>query len=283
MSGLTLERIRRRVQELPSLPTVVLEVLHSFEDANIDVPTLVGKISRDQGLVARVLRVANSPFYGLPNRVGSINEAVVILGFHSVRSLAVAAGIINQFPPSAGSGFDRLEFWRHAIGSGVCAKVLAARLGQEQEVAFTAGLLHDVGKLVLDAYFHEAFEQVLAHRATEDCTMTEAEREVLGPTHAAIGYELARQWKFPLAIQTAIRDHHDPDVEPSRKITDIVHLANVLSNILEIGNAGEILAPPLSHGAWERLGLDWDDLKKCFREIERLNASVNLLVEDGSY
>lgn len=280
MSELTLERIMQKVQQLPSLSLALMEVLHSFDNENVDVATLVGKIGRDQGLVARVLRVANSAFYGLPSRVGSIGEAVVVLGFHNIRSLVMAAGIINQFPPADGKVFDRMEFWRHAIGTAVCARVLAARLGQDQEMAFTTGLLHDLGKLVLDAYFHEDFERVLAYRTAQDCTVLEAERAVLGVTHATIGFEVAKRWKFPPAIQQAVRDHHAPDVEPSQPLTDITHLANVLCHVLEIGNAGYDLAPPLSAGAWERLELDWAGTGKMLHEIERINASVNLLIAE---
>lgn len=279
MSELTLARVMQRIQQLPSLSVVVAEVLHSFNNENVDVQTLVGSISRDQGLVARVLRVANSAFYGLPNHVGSIGEAVVVLGFHSVRSLVLAAGIINQFPPGGGKAFDRLEFWRHAIGTGVAARVLDARPGH-RELAFTAGLLHDVGRLVLDAYFHDDFEGVLAYRATEDCEMIQAESAVLGLTHATIGCEVAKRWKFPLPLQLAIRDHHCPDAEPHALLTDCVHVANVLCHLLEIGHAGDNLAPPLAPGAWQRLGLNRESLKDRFREIERLNASINLLVND---
>lgn len=278
MSEMTLEHILQKVRQLPSLSLVLKEVLHSFDNENVDVQTLIGKISRDQGLVARILRVANSAFYGHPNRVGSIGEAVVVLGFHNIRSLVMAAGIINQFPSAKDKAFDRIQFWRHAIGAAVCAKVLAARLGQDQEEAFTAGLLHDIGVLVLDAYFHTYFERVLAYCAANDCALADAEFVVLGLSHAAIGFEVARQWKFPPSIQYAIRDHHQPDDDAPAALTDLVHLANVLCHALEIGNSGCDLVPPLSEGAWKRLGLAWDEMGAIFRDIERMNAGVNLLV-----
>jgi putative nucleotidyltransferase with HDIG domain len=280
MCELTLERIRQKVQQLPSLSLVLMEVLHSFDNEEVDVATLVGKISRDQGLTARILRVANSPFYGLPSRVSSIGEAVVVLGFNNIRSLAVAAGIINQFPPAEGKVFDRTQFWRHSIGTGVCAKVLAARFGKDQEEAFTAGLLHDIGVLVLDAYFHQDFERVLAYGVAEDCFFTQAESAVLGLSHGAIGFEVARQWKFPPAIQCAIRDHHLPDSGTPASLTDMVHLANVLCHALEIGRVSSDLVPSLSEGAWQRLGLVWGGMGSIFRDIERLNASVNLLMAE---
>lgn len=278
MSVLTLEKVVERVQRLPSLPQVVVEVLHSFDNENIDIATLVNKIGHDQGLAARVLRVANSTFYGLPRQVDSIGEAVVVLGFHNIRSLVVAAGIINQFPSANGTVFDRTEFWRHAIGTGISAKVLAKHLGKDPEAAFTCGLLHDIGVLVLDAYFHDTFEQVLACCREQDCTFTQAEHAVTGLSHANIGFEVARQWKFPPAVQLAIRDHHRPDDHPA-VLTDITHFANVLCHALEIGQVCNNLTPPLAAGAWQRLGLEWGGMAALFGEIERLNLGANLFTE----
>jgi putative nucleotidyltransferase with HDIG domain len=280
MSDLAISRVVARVQQLPSLSAVVHEVLLSFDNENVDIPSLVTKISRDQGLAARVLRVANSAFYGLSAHVSSIGEAVVVLGFYSVRSLVVAAGVINQFPHDGGRNFDRLAFWRHAIGVGVCAKVIAARICQNPETAFTAGLLHDIGVLVLDAFFHPEFEQVLDYLKNSDGEVVAAESATLNLTHGAIGYEVAKRWNFPQAIQLAIRDHHQPDDGEPALYTDIVHLANVLCHALEIGNSCYDMAPPIAHGAWRRLGLDWADMGGVLREIEQLNACANLLVSE---
>lgn len=281
MSSPEVEKMLQDIRQLPSLSVVVLEILDSFKDEGLKIPELVRKIGRDQGLAARVLRVANSAFLGFPSKVASINEAVVVLGFHSVRSLALAAGVIQQFPPGEGKAFDRLAFWQHAIGVGVAARVLAQKLGRNQEEAFTAGLLHDIGRLVLDAYFHDSFLQILDLAAQDDCPLATAEKKALGMDHAEIGYEVARQWKFPLPVQLAIRGHHDPDASSS-ELTDLVHFANVLAHGLEIGNSGYDQVPPLMAGAWRRLGLDWDAVAVCLPEIERLNAGATLLVAEGA-
>jgi putative nucleotidyltransferase with HDIG domain len=281
MTAPAVEQMLQDIRQLPSLSVVVLEILDSFKDEGLKVPELVRKIGRDQALAARVLRVANSAFLGFPSKVASINEAVVVLGFHAVRSLALAAGVIQQFPPGDGRAFDRLAFWQHAIGVGVVARVLAQKLGRNQEEAFTAGLLHDIGRLVLDTYFHDGFLQVLALAAAEDCSLVEAEKRLLGMDHAEIGFEVARQWKFPLPVQLSIRGHHGPDGEVS-DLADLVHFANVLAHGLEIGNSGYDQVPPLAAGAWQRLGLDWDAVAACLPEIERLNAGATLLVAESA-
>lgn len=275
----TLPEVLGKVRQIPSLSVVVAELLVSLNRDESDTATLVSKIAQDQGLAARVLRVANSPFYGLNSRVSAVSEAVVVLGFHAVRSLALAAGILNVFPPGASTKFDRLAFWRHAVGTGVCARVVAARVGCEPESAFTAGLLHDVGKLALHVYFSDVFEAVLDRRSAGDLTIAEAERELLGYDHSAIGYEIARNWRFPPQIQQAIRDHHDPDAQPSA-LGDVVHVANSLCIALDIGCGGDHQVPRISHAAWARLGLGWEALGQSLREIERLNAGMNLLLAE---
>lgn len=274
MSSLPLKEIVGKLQKLPALSVVLTELLESFEKESLDIPQLAGKIGRDQGLAARVLRVANSAFYGYPSRIASINDAVVVLGFGNVRALAIAGGVIEQFS-SRQEGFDRLAFWRHSIGTAVCAKVLAEHVGRNPETAFTAGLLHDIGKLVMDIYFTKEFNLVLNYCMQEDCTIVAAEREITGCDHSQVGYEVAKQWKFPLSIQQAIRDHHAPRDEP---LADLVHVADVLSHALEMGNSGYDAVPALSHAAWERLGLEWGQLQKCLAEMERLNSAAGLLL-----
>ncbi|OHC63090.1 MAG: hypothetical protein A2045_04320 [Rhodocyclales bacterium GWA2_65_20] len=275
----TLEEVLGKVRQIPSLSIVVTELLASMDKENVETAYLVGKIGQDQGLAARVLRVANSAFYGLTSRVSAVNEAVTVLGFNAVRSLALAAGVVQLFPHAAGNKFDRIAFWQHAIGTGVCARMLAARLGKDPETAFSAGLLHDMGKLVLHVYFPDTFDAVLARCAADGCAIVEAERAVLGFDHAAIGYEVARQWRFPPSIQQAIRNHHRPDADPAF-MSDVVHVANVLCDALDIGNGGDDVVAPLSAAAWGRLGLDWAALPACLRDIGRLNASMNLLTAE---
>jgi len=275
MSHLPLEEIVGKLQKLPALSVVLAELMESFEKEDLDIPQLASKIGLDQGLAAKVLRVANSAFYGYPSRIASIKDAVVVLGFSNVRSLAIAGGVIEQFSSAGQDGFDRLAFWRHSIGTAVCAKVLAEHTGRNPETAFTAGLLHDIGKLVMDISFPEHYDRVLQYCAKTDCTIGVAEKEILGVDHALVGYELAKRWKFPLPIQQAIRDHHAPQQEP---LSDLMHAANVLCHALDIGNSGYEAVPPLSAAAWDRLELEWQALRPCFAEIERLNAAASLLL-----
>lgn len=279
MNNSAMEQMLANVKHLPPLSAAVAEALASFERQDADVDEIAGKISLDQAMVTRVLRVANSAFYGFPSKVGTMHDAVVLLGLHNIRSLVVAAGLIRQYPPRDHGRFDYGLFWLHSIGAGVCARVLAGRLGKDAELAFTAGLLHDIGHLVVEVSSPEKSDAVLAHSTDHDTSLLEAERAVLGFDHTAIGFEITRLWKFPVAIQAAIRDHHTPGAD-SGYLADLVHVGNVLCHALDIGNAENESVPPLSAAAWQRLGLSWAMIESSLPEIERQNASAKLMLSE---
>ena len=270
--SLSLEKVADKVRQLPPIPAVVMEILASSADESANVSALVRQISCDQALVSKILYVANSSFYGLSGKIGSIDQAMVVLGFHNLRLLATAAAVMGQFPPGESRMFDRHAFWQHSLGVAGCARVLADRSGVDQKWAFVGGLLHDVGKLVLDVFFHADFQRVLEYRNDRDCDMLEAEREVLGIDHTTIGYEVAKQCKFPSQIQLAIRDHHHPCDAGTAGLADCVHLANVLCHALDIGHSGYEFVPPPSPQAWQRSGLDDSALQACLEQIGKASA-----------
>lgn len=282
MSALTLERLEREVQQLPSLSLTVMEALAVIDRGEGDLAELEKTIGQDPGLAARILRVANSPFYGFSGHIGSIKEACIVLGLYTIRNLVLAAGIIGRFPPKDGGHFDRLALWRHAVGVGVAAKVLARRHGFDQDLAFTAGLLHDIGKLVLDACFPAEFARVLAHRDAHECLIREAEEAVLGFDHGLVGARAAKHWRLPPGIVEAIEAHHRPGHGPASALVDIVHVADILCRGLEIGDGGDDLIPCLDPGAMARLRLTWEALAVCLPEIEEINAATNLLADEST-
>lgn len=153
-----IDSLLNQIHALPSLPSLVVEILQSFDNENVDTALLARKIASDQAIVARVMRVANSPFFGLSGQIGSISEAIVVLGFNNLRGLVTSAAIINLFP-NPGKQFDLHVFWCHSIGAAVCAKLLAKHAGVDAETAFTTGLLHDIGRLVIGVYFPQAIEK----------------------------------------------------------------------------------------------------------------------------
>jgi len=263
-----IDDVIKRIHNLPSLPAVVAELLSSMEQEDIDVHALAGKIALDQALTAKTLRLANSSFYGLPSKVNSIQQAISVLGFHSIRTLVTACSVTGSFAPTPGLEFDFEAFWRHAVGTAVCARALAPQIRLSPETAFTAGLLHDLGTLVLATRFPKEYSEVEAYHQQHDCTTSAAERAVFGFDHAGIGSALAAYWKFPLPIQQAVEEHHQPP--PTSSLSTVIYLANVLAHALDFSGQEDDQVPPLSKQAWALLNLSESSGFALFSEAEHL-------------
>jgi putative nucleotidyltransferase with HDIG domain len=204
MSRLSPEQLAASVQDLPSLPAVVMELLSSIEQDNIDISVLAKKVSYDQALTAKTLRLANSSSFGLQVKVATIQQAITFLGFQTTRNLITTAAVTGCFPNGLCPGFNDKAFWRHSIATAACARSLARRLRFNQDVAFTAGLLHDIGRLVLVTGHPQAYGEALAWRVEHDGEWLDAERTVLGIDHVDAGVALAEHWNFSDTMRLAI-------------------------------------------------------------------------------
>lgn len=169
-----------------------MELLDSIDRDDVDITILAKKVSHDQALTAKTLHFANSSFYGTQFKVTTIQQAITPLGVQNLRNLIAAAAVTGCFPESRCPGFDHKAYWRHCVGTAVCAKVLARHLHVNQDYAYTAGLLHHIGRLVLVTRFTQAYECVLAYRALHDCYLLVAERALLGIDHVVAGHVLAQ-------------------------------------------------------------------------------------------
>lgn len=267
---MTVDDVIKAVRDLPSLPAVVSELLASMNQDDIDTHALAAKITLDQALTAKTLRLANSSFYGMPAKVTSIQQAISVLGFHAIRTLVTACSVTDSFVPAPGNQFDFHAFWRHSIASAVCARVLAPHVRINPDTAFTAGLLHDLGTLVLASRFPDDYRRVHAHRIEHDCTTAPAQLAVFGIDHAAVGSALAAHWKFPPPIQAAVAEHHQPGGDGAVALPNLIYLANIVAHALDLSAQEDDQAPPLSLEVWQRLGLSdaaWDGV---FAETEQL-------------
>jgi putative nucleotidyltransferase with HDIG domain len=265
---ITLEQAVARLQDLPALPIVVTELLASFDDPDVELGELAAKVSNDQALAAKTLRLANSSFYGLQSRVRTISQAIAVLGFDSVRSLVVGAGVIGGFQEGRALGFDFDGFWRHAIATALCARALARHARCNPELSFVAGLLHDLGRLVLVTRFPEQYAEVLAQRSLRDCGLLEAERAALGIDHAQVGRALAQHWRIPDLICRTIANHHHPMEQDYGDLPAVVHVANVISHGLDLAGDEDELVPVLVQGAWDSLRLTPAALRAVFAQTE---------------
>lgn len=284
MTDTKLEQIKQRIErigDLPTLPAVVSKVLELAHDLASSMGDIGSVIQNDVSLSMKVLKIANSPFYALRHRVGTVERALIVLGMEEVVHLVMAVSVFQAFPDLPGQAtLDREQFWDHSAGCGYIARLLARRLGLQFEgEEFVAGLVHDVGKIVLDQYFHDGSVTVLELVQNRHTPMLKAERLVLGATHPEIGEWLLRRWRLPEALIDSVRYHHEPEEEEQRRsLVALVHMADLLCSVSGIGfgedRGGFCLA---DSPAWGILAAEKPELEKL--DIERLTFGLEDEIE----
>lgn len=265
---LTYDDVVNNLDDLPSLPAVVMELLNSIDQEETDITVLARKVSHDQALTAKTLRLANSSLFGLQVKVTTIQQAITFLGFQSTRNLITAASVTGCFADKNCPGFDHSVFWRHSIATAACAKVLARHVRFNQDYAFTAGLLHDIGRLVLVSGFPQEYAQVIAYQQANDCYTLDAERAVLGIDHVEAGLALAEHWNFSDTMQLAIAGHHDPGKVGAGFLAAIIHVADAIVHALDLAQKPDDMVPSVSPVAWKALNLSEATCLHLFRETE---------------
>jgi len=269
------QRIIENVHKLPSLPEIaakLLEVVNSPDTSADDAASLIAK---DPGLTTTVLRTANSAFYGMPRSISSVSSAVVILGFNTIRSVVLSASLMKIFSRKEKiQGFDHTRFWRHSIVCALGAKLIARRLMHtrmlDPESAFCAGILHDIGRLIFGQYVTGEFAAACRHAAEKKIPLVDAEKTVLGITHADIGTMLADKWALPLDLEHALVHHHNPaNPDKSLPFVTAVHCADQMAHKAGANLWDAEEAPPAWEGAYEVLGFSDDDFFSCFEELKK--------------
>ena len=281
----------RKVQDLPTLPQVASRVVQMAMDPNVSLRQVGRVVESDPALAFKILKVVNSAFYGFSRKIGSVPLAVNILGAREVILLTLSVSVFSAFPPIPGKPtFDREAFWRHSIGCGAIARALEERFGKGgHEELFSGGLLHDIGKILLDQYFHPEFSEALDISRRERIPIEQAELRVFGTTHEEVGGWLAERWQLPEGLVACVRHHHRPSEAPReyREAVVIVHIANLLTKASGIGFGGDNFGFSLMDDvAWREfvgeLGEDVDVERLTFEmedEIERARAFVELSME----
>lgn len=232
------ERILSSVYNVPTVPQIILEVSNLIEDPKTSASILGKIISNDQGLVTKILTIANSPLHGIPRRVATIDFAIVVLGFNQVKNIVVALSMMETLKVVGNRKFDQKKYWTHSILTAAAAKRIADDLGyQTSGEVFTAGLLHDLGIPIIYKYFNKEYKEITNAVSSKDITYLEAEEQFLGLTHQDIGRYLVDRWNLPVSIADVISYHHKPSLaENNRELTALVHLADNMTKQLMIGD-----------------------------------------------
>ena len=266
MTPPSLNELPSHARALPSLPEVVSYLMHSFKDESADVDTIAHHINSDPAIVARLLAAANSAAAGLSTHIFSAKQAFMVLGTNRVVNIILASALAHRYDTHH-TGFDAGLIWRHSLGVATCARTLAAHTGINLEMAFSAGLLHDIGQLLMFTTSPTCYLQALEVRDNEDIALIHAERQVFGYDHSQAGHTLATAWKLPTDICDAIAAHHEPD-ELDSEIGNLIHVSEILSHALDLGEQPSNRVPELSEQACAELGLSWPKLSGHFAEIE---------------
>lgn len=232
--------VLRRVRDIPSLPEVVTKVMELVSNPTSSASELSKVIAHDPGLTTRVLRLVNSAYYGFPKQISSVQQAIMILGFTTMRGLVLSTSIFKIFTPKEsklGKTIDYKRFWKHSISTALASKLVAVNAGlSEGGDAFSCGILHDIGKVVFDQYDHSSYVEVFKslkpyYTAAE---FLDAEDKIIGITHSEIGYRVADKWNLPVNLSESIRCHHNPMESVSHtRLVCVVYLANNIVNIIE--------------------------------------------------
>lgn len=231
------QRILSTVYNVPTVPKIILEVSNLIDNPKTSASILGRMISHDQGLVTKILTIANSPLHGIPRRVSTIDFAIVVLGFNQVKNIVLALSMMESLKVVGNRKFDQKKYWTHSILTAAAAKRIADDLGyQTSGEVFTAGLLHDLGIPIIYKFFNDEYKQILNSTSNKKMTYLEAEENYLGINHQEVGRYLVDQWNFPESIAEVISFHHQPSLaEKNKELTALVHLADYMTKQLMIG------------------------------------------------
>jgi HD-like signal output (HDOD) protein len=226
--------IKERVQsvaQLPALPDVAMKVVEMVDNPKTSTSSLARIISTDQALTAKVLKIANSPFYGFPKKISTIDFAIIVLGYDALKEIVVSTSLINSLEEQANGSFNSREFWDHSIASGILSRRLARDLGYRVNgEVFVGGLLHDMGVSVLSRHFRMDYQRIVGIVHDTDLTFLEAEESVLGVTHQEVGGWLAERWNLPDHLVEAVAFHHTPaKAVRNPELVSLVHCGDVLA------------------------------------------------------
>jgi signal transduction histidine kinase/HD-like signal output (HDOD) protein len=267
------DRVIERVTQLPFSP-IAMKILEVAWDERAGARDMAKVIVLDQAFTARLLRIANSPFYGQAREVTTVSQAVAILGMDAIASLALTLFTFGSFPEEENEILSIAQLWEHCLGAGVWARAIATLAGHgTPEEAFIAGLLHDMGKVLLYRFFKKELLEAVGIAETEGVSLSEAEQRTLGTDHAVVGQAAANQWGFPPLLRYSIAFHRTPlelprnTDESVRKIVAIVHVADLLCESSEIGRGGDHGNVIVDEAVWALLQVTEEQCREMVGDV----------------
>ena len=284
MATLTLEVQRKlgiAVERMPAFPQSVQKILELTRDINCLPKDLVNVIEKDPVMTMKILKVINSAYYGLPNKITSVAQSVVYLGLNTIKNLALSIAAVGMLPRFNTSGFDIQRYLLHSLTTATVARQLCGVYAKGQVDSgdgYIAGLLHDFGKAVFAQFMANDFSKALAISQDRNIPLHLAETEIIGADHAVVGSMLATKWQFPAHLVECIRDHHAVDVE-SNALMDCVRMADQICRQLNFGDAGNAWREDEPIAAPERFGASFDAVVAALGNLEKIVADAQLFAQ----
>jgi putative nucleotidyltransferase with HDIG domain len=255
-------QIVRHEVGLASFPDIYFKIREVLDNPKSSAQDIAEVVNTDVGFSAKLLKLVNSPFFGFTSTVDSVSRAVSLVGAQEISTLALGISTINYFKNIPPELMDMRTFWRHSLRCAVFAKLIASKLKLPSERHFTAGLLHDVGRLIIFKNMAYASVEALLLARSDMVPLVEAENTVLDFNHAEVGGVLLAEWGFPNALKDLISHHHAPEEAASRQEAAIIQLADIMANVAEISTGGFYALPGMTQEDWNLLELDVHFLSK---------------------
>ena len=273
----TIDDFINEVKTLPPAPRILTQLLQLLKENDVDASHIVDLITFDPALTAKILQLCNNSSAGLAQKVHHLPEAVTRLGFNEIyRAVAVIVGKGTLGEAQKGYGMAVGELWRHSVVTAVAGKVLARSLDQDENLVFTAALLHDIGKLVLSASVAEEYPAVSKAIAESGQSFLEAEKDIIGAEHAEVGARLLEQWNFPENLVSVVRHHHDPvQARPHEQLASCVYVADMIAHVMGHGHGFQAYAVRGRREALEILEITPREIESFIIETDTALKAAN--------
>jgi HD-like signal output (HDOD) protein len=274
---MTIETLLHNPNALPSPPKLIEELIGSFDDPDVSVDAIAHKLATDPVLSAKLLRLANSAYYHVSRSIGTVDDAVRMLGFVTVRTLVISSGLVSGFKTVP--GLDLKRFWRYSLNTAVAAKWIARQAGENTDLAFTIGMMHGIGQLVIHMGIPEQARQLGQSVDNYHPKRLEAELEAFGYDSSQVGAELAARWKFPDIFVDSIRDFPDPTRQSPRSgMSAVIHMAVWRAQMAECQASAAELAERFPEQIWRDLGLAPERMLTEMPALAELGAGLEEII-----
>ena len=270
MGKITLVKLLEKIKEMPPLPQSVTQILEISKSTKSSAQDLAKVFERDPALAANILKIANSSSYGFTRKISTMTHAIVCLGLDTVKSIALTSStqeMLNNEIPAY--DLEKGMLLQHSITCATCARIIAQRIGYKDcEEAYTAGLLLDIGKVILSRFAEDQFNQIIEKTKDDKTPFNIAEQEVLGFDHPRIGGRIIKKWNLPPILIEAVQYHHQPEkAEINKTLTYIGHFADVISDMLGIGLGSDGLMYVFEENTLDVFGLSKEDMESIMSEL----------------